>query len=658
MGGEDVDSPRHDRTWYVPGIGESLTEMLQWPQRQDLSEADLPYIRPILEESFRHWQEQAEGFPWPPDCPMVLLHPDGDAIAVAGARAGEVPDRWDEPSLGPSAFDEAVSSRRQARVRAEHHRHVSLKTSDSLAVPVFTRSTGFPFAYLVSLVPAGTDTSGPLKLLQAAALHFRSCFYRNYEMLLVADLWRAYENAAQDGRRHGLLLAMLRRLHDHIEVDRVLSEVMDSLGEFFPDCRIDLYLSQDYSTTNQRVKPLAFRQSDADTGKRAFLTGKMQEEREDHRHLVALPLAGKQGVYGVLCLELPHGHFGEADVRFMADLANAAGIAFEKARLHEQANALIGELRVINEITQRLNSSLQLEETLRFTMTELLRLFGAEYCSVLQKDPQTDQFVVITANVDGLVGESLSPDSGFCGVLWQSRESVILSDYRTATPVRSRLMDMTGSRSLLASPLLLNGEMIGAVFLTHREPRHFSYENYKLLNVLSAHLALALSNARLHEEVRRLSITDNLTGLYNRRYLDEIVQRRQRKDPGGSLVLIDVDHFKQINDTFGHQTGDAVLVQVSRIITGSIRESDIAARWGGEELAIYFPKLDLHLAAGVAERIRTRVAAETRPAVTISCGVASWKSGEGKVSVESLFARADAALYLAKKNGRNRVAVG
>jgi diguanylate cyclase (GGDEF)-like protein len=384
----------------------------------------------------------------------------------------------------------------------------------------------------------------------------------------------------------------------------------------------------------------------------------MQEEREDDRHLVAMPLAGKQGVYGVLCLELPRGRFGEADVRFLADLANAAGIAFEKARLHEQANALISELRVINEITQRLNSSLQLEETLRFTTTELLRLFDAEYCCVLQKDPHTDQFVVITANVAELIGESLSPESGFCGVLWQSRESVILSDYRSATPVHSRLMEMTGSRSLLASPLLLNGEMIGAVLLTHRKPHHFSYENYKLLNVLSAHLALALSNARLHEEVRWLSITDNLTGLYNRRYLDEIVQRRQQKDPGGSLVLIDIDHFKQINDTFGHQAGDAVLVQVCKIVASSIRESDIAARWGGEELAVYFPKLDLHLTAGVAERIRKRVEEETRPAVTISCGVAEWKSTDGKVSVESLFAKADAALYVAKKNGRNRVAVG
>lgn len=653
-----MESPRHDRAWHVPGAGESVTDVLQWVQRQDVSEADLPYIRPLLEESFRHWREQSEGFPWPSGCPLVLLHPDGDKLAVSGARVSEVPDRWDEASLGPSAFGEAVSSRRPARVRAEHHAHAFLKAFDSLAVPVFTRSAGLPFAYLVSLVPAGTDTAEPLKLLQAAALHFRTCFYRNYEMMFIVDLWRAHENAAQDGRRHGLLLAMLRRLHDHIDVERVLSEVMDSLEEFYPDCRIDLYLSQDYSSANVRVKPLAFRQSDADTCKRAFLTGRMQEEREHDRHLVALPLAGKQGVYGVLCLELPHGHFGEADVRFLADLANAAGIAFEKARLHEQANALIGELRIINEIAQRLNSSLQLEETMRFATTELLRLFNAEYCCVLQKDPHTDQFVVITANVPGLVGESLSPESGFCGVLWHSRESVILSDYRSATPVHSRLMEMTGSRSLLASPLLLNGEMIGAVLLTHREPHHFSYENYKLLNVLSAHLALALSNARLHEEVRRLSITDNLTGLYNRRYLDEIVQRRQQKDSGGSLVLIDVDHFKEINDTFGHQAGDAVLVQVSRIIAGSIRESDIAARWGGEELAIYFPKLDLQAAAGVAERIRKRVEEETRPAVTVSCGIAEWKATDEKVSVESLFARADAALYTAKKNGRNRVAVG
>ena len=636
---------------------EALADALRRAEQMDLTEADLPFLYELLEKSFAQWRQQAEGFPWPDGSLVALLHPDGRLVTALGPDGGGMPDRWDEAAAGPSAFRDAAASRRPARTPAEIHRHPALLPFDSLAVPVFSRSTGIPFAYFACLVPAGTNPDESLKLLQAASLHFRTCFYHLYERMFIADMWHAADNAARDVQRSKLLLAVLRRLHDHIDVDSVLSEIMDSLDELYPDCRIDLYLSQDYGISHPRVKPLIFQQLENEISRRAYLTGTLQEERQGLRHRVALPLVGKQGVYGVLFMDRAENPFEASDLRFLIELADASGIAFEKASLHEQANELVGELRIINEITQRLNSSLNLEETLRFATTELLRLFDAEYCCVLQKDPHTDHFVVITTNVPRLAGESLPPDSGFCGVLWRSREPLILSDYRLRTPVRSRFMDLTGSRSLLATPLMMKGEMNGAVFLAHRKPHYFSYENYKLLSVLSIHLGLALSNARLHEEVRRLSITDNLTGMYNRRYLDEIVQRRLLKDGAGALLLIDVDHFKQVNDTFGHQAGDAVLVQVSEIVSGSIRDSDIAARWGGDELAVYFPKLDMSLAARVAERIRKRVEGETRPPVTVSCGLAEWKTGEGPETVGTLFARADVALYDAKRGGRNRIAL-
>ena len=96
----------------------------------------------------------------------------------------------------------------------------------------------------------------------------------------------------------------------------------------------------------------------------------------------------------------------------------------------------------------------------------------------------------MSANVAEMIGETYSNEYGFCGVMWATKEPIILSDYCSATPVSSQLMDVTKSRSLLASPLLLNGEVIGAVMITKREPNHFSYDNYKLLQVLSAHLGL------------------------------------------------------------------------------------------------------------------------------------------------------------------------
>jgi len=219
-------------------------------------------------------------------------------------------------------------------------------------------------------------------------------------------------------------------------------------------------------------------------------------------------------------------------------------------------------------------------------------------------------------------------------------------------------MEMTASRSLIASPIMVGGEVGGVILVTHRSANYFSYDNYKLLQVLATHIGLAITNASLHAEVRRMVITDNLTGLHARHYLNEQIQLRQRKDPCGSLILVDIDYFKRVNDTYGHQIGDRILMQVSGVIKTCIRDSDIAARWGGEELAVYLPKVKTEQAYRIADRIRSRVESETSPGVTASCGVSEWTFEDEKISPESLFYRADMALYEAKHNGRNRVFVG
>ncbi|MCD9026537.1 sensor domain-containing diguanylate cyclase [Cohnella silvisoli] len=630
-----------------------------WLQKQDLTEADLPYIHTLLLSSFADWLEEVDGFPWLGG-QMALLHPDGTSISADGLLEENefLPVSWSAEAIGPTAANTALETCRPTLMRAEEHLFVPFKVFDSIAVPIFTRTTGFPCAVLTCLLPAGTAQAGDLKLLQAAALHVRSCIYRRFENLFVGGLLRERKLSKKEESRRDILFEVMRRLNDHIDVENVLSEVLDSLEQLYPICQADLFLSQDYNSANQKVKPLAFHLKDMDLCKSAFVEGIIREERSEGRHELALPLSGKQGVYGVLRLDLPENEFDEADISFLTMLAGAAGAAFEKARLHEQANVLVGELRLINELTQRLNSSLKLSDTMQFASAELLNIFKSDFCCILQYDAVSHQFVVMYANVAEIIGETYSTEYGFCGVMWSTKEPIILSDYCSATPVGSKLMDVTNSRSLLASPLLLNGEVIGAVLITKREPNHFSYDNYKLLQVLSAHLGLAMSNATLHAEVRRMVITDNLTGLYARHYLNERIGRKQLRDTSGSLIVVDIDHFKKINDTYGHQVGDDILIQVSGIIRTSIRDSDIAARWGGEELAIYMPLLGLEQTERVAERIRHRVETETNPQVTVSCGISEWRIADDKVSVESLFYKADMALYEAKHHGRNCIVVG
>lgn len=179
---------------------------------------------------------------------------------------------------------------------------------------------------------------------------------------------------------------------------------------------------------------------------------------------------------------------------------------------------------------------------------------------------------------------------------------------------------------------------------------------FKLLESLVQHSTLAFMNAMLREELEKIVVTDYLTKLHTRRYLDEVIQTSMGSDASGALILFDIDNFKQINDVYGHQTGDRVLVQVAETVCANIRDGDVAARWGGEELAVYLPKVPLSDAISIARRITEKVREQTIPTVTVSCGV-SWWERQGCEDAKQLFKRADAALYMAKETGKNCIFV-
>ncbi len=173
-------------------------------------------------------------------------------------------------------------------------------------------------------------------------------------------------------------------------------------------------------------------------------------------------------------------------------------------------------------------------------------------------------------------------------------------------------------------------------------------------------MSLALSNAALRDQLRNQALRDGLTSLYNRRFLEEVHERlcldSERRASDISLIMIDMDRFKVLNDTHGHGAGDAVLRDVAAAILSSIRGTDIACRYGGEELLVLLPDCPLEMAIGKAEQIRNRVASLTFAGgftVTASFGVASLP--ETSASARSLLSDADAALYVSKTNGRDRV---
>ena len=211
-------------------------------------------------------------------------------------------------------------------------------------------------------------------------------------------------------------------------------------------------------------------------------------------------------------------------------------------------------------------------------------------------------------------------------------------------------------------PLAAGNETFGTLSLSGGAD--FSIQDVETAALLVGHAVVALENARLHEIVERQALVDGLTGLGNRRQAEERlhaeVARAGRSGDAVALIIGDLDHFKSVNDRFGHPAGDAVLREFARVLTEATREIDLAARWGGEEFAVLLPGTNADDAAVVAERVRSRLAqrvvltADGMPVqVTASFGVAAFPDAESETA---LIAAADAALYTAKHAGRNRVA--
>ncbi len=222
---------------------------------------------------------------------------------------------------------------------------------------------------------------------------------------------------------------------------------------------------------------------------------------------------------------------------------------------------------------------------------------------------------------------------------------------------------LPGATNLILLPFYADGAVAGVLVAEHGSRRGSRVERrvLEMLERYASHAALALDNARLLAQVRELADSDGLTGVANRRTFDRTLEQSLTMpalhEAPLSLVMVDIDHFKSVNDTYGHQVGDTVLRQVAGALTKVSRRSDLVARYGGEEFAIVVPGAAAEAAAGFAERLRVAVAGSCdHPAVTASFGIAT--ATEGTSTAEVLIATADAALYRSKQEGRNRVTVG
>ncbi|PIU58097.1 MAG: hypothetical protein COS89_02160 [Deltaproteobacteria bacterium CG07_land_8_20_14_0_80_38_7] len=346
----------------------------------------------------------------------------------------------------------------------------------------------------------------------------------------------------------------------------------------------------------------------------------------------------------------------------------------EKSRIIEKTNRaleqLVKDLSLLYEIGHEVSSVVDLDslyEKITETLKKYLKI--SEFAILVFDDNKETLHVKAASGFpdnEKILRTTFQKGEGISGMVAETGKKIYVKD----SGKENRCLHYKGEHrldgtSLLSAPLIYKGEVLGAINFGRQGVGSFSYSDIKMLSLVAGHIALSIANAKLYTKTRELSVKDELTKVYNRRHFQQMLQmewkRSVRFSRNLSIVMIDVDHFKNYNDKFGHLQGDHVLSQIGEILKNNLREVDTVARFGGEEFVILLPDTDKRGAIAVAEKIRGFVEAhkftnenwQQTKEITISAGIASYP--EDVDEIDEMIDHADIALYKAKEEGRNRV---
>ena len=342
-------------------------------------------------------------------------------------------------------------------------------------------------------------------------------------------------------------------------------------------------------------------------------------------------------------------------------MAGDCGQADELERL-QQRNS---ELEVVFDTIRDLVSTLSVQEVMERLLDRTLVHLDSEVGSVLVAEPdQTLRILLARGLPDDVVRETrVKIGESISGWVAQHGESLLVEDVESDPRFQRLNRERYYTNSFISTPLFFQGSVRGVINVNNKRNRQtFTAEDLKLLEAIAGHAAVALANAHRYEQVLVRAQRDALTGLANHGHLWSSLSlelnRADRYSHAFSLVMIDVDHFKEYNDRHGHISGDDILREVAKLISERCRSCDHAARYGGEEFCVLLPETPLEGARIFAEKIREAVeeschTPEGDGSITVSLGVASYPD-DGRTAIE-LVKAADGPLYRAKDQGRNQV---
>lgn len=379
---------------------------------------------------------------------------------------------------------------------------------------------------------------------------------------------------------------------------------------------------------------------------------------------------------GRLVVQGAQSGLDETREEFLRLIGLYAGSLISRAHLYDTLQRRVEELTVLYEVGRSLSSTLDLDRVLDLIVDGVVKLTECESCSIML----LEEGVLRISKARGIPEEVIKTTrrrlgEGIAGRVAQTGKPLFVTDVRNEPGLTPSTSSRYRSPSFICVPLISRERVIGVLNANDKKVGDFTTEDFNLVTVFASHAAVAIDNAALHQHLWRTSVTDPLTQAYVRRYLNEQLERQvsQALATGKTLglIMIDLDHFKRVNDTYGHQAGDEVLRQISLALRNGVRSHDIVARYGGEEFILVLADSTPRVVLSVAERLRRAIESLLikipppsgpqsleifRPQtirMTASFGIAILPIDAKDAA--TLVQVADAYMYESKRRGRNRV---
>jgi diguanylate cyclase (GGDEF)-like protein/PAS domain S-box-containing protein len=377
--------------------------------------------------------------------------------------------------------------------------------------------------------------------------------------------------------------------------------------------------------------------------------------------IICLPLMVHEKLVGNLSVLGPG--LRKADIPAFSIFATQLAVAIDKARLFETVQRQAIEAETLRQAVSVVNSALDLQHVLDRILTELNKVVYYDSAAVFFVEEDRLRIVALRGFPDPepFLNQTYPVEDPLLQEVKESGGPLILFDAQE-DPRFEKWVGTEYVHGWLGVPLFAHGNCIGFLTLDNRQAGAYNADAAKQALVFANQAAIAIENARLFEQVQTLAVTDPLTNLHNRRYFFEVahreLERARRYQSPLSLIMIDIDHFKEVNDTHGHLIGDMVLKLIAERLSAQLREIDVLCRYGGEEFVVLLPDTALDAAYQVAERLRQAIvkmpiqAGSNQVKVTTSLGVAHMDAECHQI--DDLIRYADKALYQAKSAGRNQ----